>query len=67
MELKTYRSPGNHSFTAEPVSIKEVITASDVDNISAGQVVTDQQGTAYTILEIRHVLGRLWKVVLLAR
>jgi len=62
---KTYRNPGNHTFTALPVHTVEVITQSDVEYFSAGQGVTDQQGTAYTILEIRQLPGCLWKVVLL--
>jgi len=65
MELKTYRNPGNHTFTAAPISLIEVITQSDVEYFFAGQGVTDQSGHPFTILEIRQLPGQLWKVMLL--
>lgn len=62
---KIFRTPGNQTFTAEPINTVEVITQSDMEYISPGQSVTDQQGNQFTVLEIRQLPGRLWKVVLL--
>jgi len=62
---KVYRNPGNHSFTAAPISTIEVVTASDTEYFSAGQTVTDQAGNQFTVLEVRSLPGQMWKVVLL--
>jgi len=60
-----YRSTSGHRFTAEAVSLKEVVTASDTESISPGQLVHDQEGNPFTILEIRSLPSQLWRVMLL--
>jgi len=61
----TFCSTSGHRFTAEPVSLKEVVTADDTENISPGQTVTDQAGNRFTVLEVRRLPGQMWRVVLL--
>ena len=65
MELKIFTNSGNHTFREAPVSLKEVITASDTESISPGQLVHDQEGNPFTILEIRSLPSQLWRVMLL--
>jgi len=65
MELKIFTNSGNHTFREAPVSLKEVVTADDTENISPGQLVHDQAGNRFEILEVRQLPGQMWRVVML--
>lgn len=43
----------------------EIYTNSDVDAIYPGQIVKGSDGSKATVTEIRHISGRLYRVILL--
>lgn len=62
---QTYRTTSGHSFTSLPIETVTAFTDADVDYINPQQVVTALNGERFTILEVRHVQGRLYRIVML--
>jgi len=47
---------------SQPITI---YTDSEVDHLSPGQTFTDSDGNSFLLVELRHVSGRLYRVVML--
>lgn len=63
--MTTYRNSGGHVIVPLPLNPIEVYTESDMDYINPGQIVKTESGNHFTVTEIRHITGRMYKVVLL--
>ncbi|MBC7963336.1 MAG: hypothetical protein H7Y05_10375 [Steroidobacteraceae bacterium] len=60
----TYRTTSGHTFAAASPQPFEVFSDGDLDNISAGQFAVDEAGNQFSILEIRLVAGRMYRITL---
>jgi len=65
LKPSAYRSNSGHEIVPTDKRPIEVFTESEMDNIDPGKVVRAIDGTCYTVTEVRHIQGRLYKVVLL--
>ena len=62
----TYSNHRGCTFTALPLEPITCFTeSSEIDSFSIGDRLTDDSGTAYTLLELRYISGRLWRATLL--
>ncbi len=60
-----YRTFSGHTFHPAPVAPLTVYAEGDMDCIDPGMQTKDTAGNRYLICEMRHVHGRLWRIVLL--
>lgn len=63
--MDTYSSFSGHNFTSSPISPVVVYTQDDVEPFSHGQEITDQDGQKFTVVWIKYVAGRLYRIELL--
>lgn len=61
----TYRNSSGWEIVPTDTPPLTIYTTSDVDNLWPGKTVTGTDGSKATVMEIRHVSGRLYRVVLL--
>jgi len=62
---QTFRATSGHEIVPISLAPVEVFTESEMDYIDPGKIVTGTDSTRYKITEVRHIAGRLYKVVLL--
>jgi len=59
-----YQNAGGHTLTAIPVKPLEIYVNDSVDYVNPGDLMTGSDGSRFTISEIRHVSGRLYRVIM---
>jgi len=65
MNHATFRNNGGHSFSPATHNLVEIVTNDDLDNFSIGQAIKDNDGNQYTLIECKHLTGKLYRVILL--
>jgi hypothetical protein len=60
-----YESRSGHIIESIPVGEITIYTECELDNFTPGNIVRTEDGSCYKIIELRHIEGRLWRVVLL--
>lgn len=61
----TYSTTSGHIITAASVTPITIFTESEVDHFDPGKIVTDKNGSRFTVTEVRYISGRLYRVTLL--
>lgn len=65
MTQQTYRSTSGHEIVPTGKRPIEIYSESEMDCIDPGKIVTATDDSSYFVAEVRHIAGRLYKVVLL--
>lgn len=61
---RSYENSGGHLIIPAPYDPLTLYTESEMDCINPGQIVRADDGSKHTVIEIRHISGKLYRVVL---
>ena len=61
----TYELPSGHIFSESAITPLTFYSESEMDAVDPGKIATDSTGKQFLIVEVRHISGKLYRIVMI--